>query len=192
MPSIASRTLALSVLPVWLAVIVAAAATLAPFVLPRVWCNNAVLLVGCVGIGLEAARHFPYAALLVCAAGVALYEALRMRDVGLATLLSEAWHAGVAPGLLVPAGWRGWAAPLAEVWRPGQGLVAGLLPFMAVSSMGFVAAVRGPFVFVAYALAVVILSLLIGTDAKARLRPWAFPAVGAACFAMIGLAQIFV
>ena len=182
----------LAIFPSWLAVMVAAALTILPFFLPLTLVSNLTMIVGTAGVGLLVAMYFPVQVLLVCAAGVAAYEHFRAKGADMATLLSEAWHAGVVPGLLVPTSPRGWLKGIGETWQPGQGVVAGFLPFMCAAGMGYVAVHKGYILFLGFSLATVMMSALMGRGPHGVLRWWAFPTAAAISFAAIVLGSALV
>ena len=183
--------LALSVLPVWAAVLVAAGLTVIPYLWPLTIWHDAALLIGSVGVGLLAALHFPYAVMLVSALGVALYEYMRQQDMGLATLFSEADRAGVVPGLLLPSRFGGWFKSVVAVWRPGEGQLIGVLPSMVISAMAFHVAGRSAIFLGAYTACILIAGVIWGLDKRHVLRAWVFPAAGAGAYILYGLAKAF-
>lgn len=182
----------LAIFPTWLAVMVGAALSVLPFFVPVTLASNLSMLFGTVGIGLLAAMHLPTHILLICAGGVAIYEYYRAKGADLATLVSEAWHAGVVPGLLVPADWHGWFKGIGETWQPGKGLVAGLLPFAATAGMGFLTVHFGRWLFLGYVCATLAMAYLIGREKQTVLRWWAFPASATVAFAAIALGAAMV
>jgi len=183
--------LALSVLPVWAAVLAAAGVTVVSYYWPLTIWHDVALLIGSAGVGLLAALHFPYVVMLVSALGVALYEYMRHQDMGLATMFSEADRAGVVPGLLLPSRFGGWFKSVVAVWRPGEGQLIGVLPFMVMSAMAFHVAGRSAIFLVAYAACILIAGSVWGLDKRHILRTWVFSAAGAGAYILYGLAKIF-
>jgi hypothetical protein len=183
--------LALATLPVWIAVILAALLSAAAFFVPATVLQNAVALIGATGVGLLIAWQFPYAVMLICAAGVSVYEAVRDGNMGLATLFSEARKTGIVPGILLPATASGWLAGTFKTWAPGAGQIVGLLPFMAISAMAFHVAGRGAIFLGADAVLTVATVSLWGQDKRGVLRPWVFQAAATAVYAAYGIARLF-
>jgi len=184
--------LALSALPPWAAVLLAAAVTLGSYFWPLTVWHNAGLLIGSAGIGLLVALKFPFMVMLISALGATLYEALRPRDTGLATMFSEADRAGVVPGLLLPAGAGGWFKSVFKVWRPGEGQIIGVLPAMVMAAMAFQIAGKSAIFLVAYAVCVTMAGAVWGLDERHALRAWVYPAAAAAVYAVYGLAKVFI
>jgi len=175
----------LAVLPVWAAVIAAAFLTALPMFVPLTLACNSSMVVGAAGVGLLAAINLPMPVMLICAAGVAAYEFYRAQGPDLATLLSEAWHAGVVPGLLVPAEPKGWLRDIGAVWQPGQGVVAGFLPFVSAAAAGYAAASRGWLTYAVFIVAVVAGTFWFGRGAHGKMRWWIFPASSALALAAV-------
>lgn len=178
--------LSLSILPLAYALILSAVLTLIQYFLPRVFISNLSLLYGAAGLGLLIATKFPFVALLVCTLGVVVYEYMRADNMSLATLFSEAMKVGITPGLLLPARLKNWFTKNSEVWKPGAGKIAGILPFIIASALLFQLAVQSTFVL----LAMILLGATAwrwGMDKKCELRSWAFLATIVFSYILFGV-----
>lgn len=182
--------LALATLPVWIAIIVAAMLSFISFFVSITILHDIVSLIGATGVGLLAAWQFPYSVMLICTSGVAIYEVVRDRDMGLATLFSEARKTGIVPGVLLPGFLSGWYADSFRTWSPGAGQIVGLLPFMAISAMAFHVAGRGAIFLGAVALLTVSIVSFWGQDKRGVLRPWVIPAAAVGVYAVYGVIKL--
>jgi len=182
--------LCLAVLPFWLAVMVAGLVTLLPYLWPLTLWHDMAFVLGTVGIGLFAAMRFPSNVLLICATGVVLYEVMRASQVQMATLYSEAFDAGLPPGILLPAEWKGWVKPITKTWQAGQGMVAGLLPFIVISAMALRLARLGWVWFASLSLLMGVVGIFWGRDRRGALRSWIFPAIAVVFYALAGIFQL--
>jgi len=179
--------LCLAVLPLWLAVTVAGLVTLLPYLWPLTLWHDLAFLLGTAGIGLFAAMIFPSNVLLICAMGVVIYEAIRVRQAQIATLYAGAFDAGLPPGMLLPAEWNGWFKPIERTWQAGQGMVAGLLPFIVIAAMALRLARLGWAWFSFLGLLMGAVSVFWGKDRHGALRSWIFPAIAVVFYALAGI-----
>lgn len=179
--------LCLAVLPIWLAVMAAGLVTLLPYLWPLTLWHDSAFLLGTVGIGLFAAMIFPANVLLICGIGVVIYEIIRARQAQIATLYSEAFDAGLPPGILLPAEWQGWSKPIVRTWQAGRGMVAGLLPFIVIAAMALRLARLGWLWFVSLGLLMGAFGAFWGKDKQGALRSWIFPAIAVVFYALAGI-----
>ena len=179
-------------LPLWVAILFACFVLISNYIWKMTAWNDFALLFGSAGIGFMVADHFPFAVLFLCVACTAFYEALRNRNMGLATLFSEAWQAGLVPGVLLPASTVGWLKNSLQVWSPGQGMVVSLLPFMAIAAVGFKLTVYGwPYVILLFVALIGAYFLPLKTKNQDPAF-WVYPAIATVIYGVSGIIKIFI
>jgi hypothetical protein len=178
--------LCLAILPLWAAITVAALLTVLPYLWPLTFWHDLSFMMGTLGIGLFIAIRFPFNVLLLASLGLVIYEYLRAKQIQLATLYSEAFRAGLPPGLLVPSSPWGWFKPIEKTWQAGQGMILGLLPAIVLAAIGL-RVLRHGWVWLAILAALEILCIVVfGQDKQNRLRSWIFLAIAVAFYAFTG------
>lgn len=177
----------LSILPLWAAVLTACLVTMLPYFWPRTIWHNLSFLVGCMGVGLFVALKFPFVVLVLVSVGIVIYEYLRQGQHLTASLVSEAYKAGLPPGLLLPSAPAKWFGKIEDVWQAGKGTVVGLLPFIVFSAISLRVIRHGWLWFAAFAILVIVTGLIWGRGKDNGLKSWFFLAVGVAFYALTGL-----
>ncbi|MDF1496639.1 MAG: hypothetical protein P1P90_01090 [Patescibacteria group bacterium] len=166
---------AISLLPMWKAVLFASVLTVVAFFWQNAYASNLFYLIGSIGIGLLATWNFSELVMVVLASGVLLYDYYRSKEMGMATLYFEARKSGLVPGILLPINIIGWIKSKNQVWRPGEGQVVGILPFIALVGLCFHVLVGfSVWHFLFFCIFVIVFGLWFGIDAKYRLRSWVF------------------
>ncbi|MDD5437980.1 MAG: hypothetical protein PHC70_02435 [Patescibacteria group bacterium] len=178
--------LCLAVLPLWAAVMVAALLTVLPYLWPLTFWHDFSFLMGTLGVGLFAAIQFPFPVLLLVAAGIAIYEYLRLNQTQLATLYSEAFRAGLPPGILLPVSPSGWFRSIERTWQAGEGIILGLLPAIILAAVGLRVLRHGPLWLMLFGLLECLVIVVFGQDKQNRLRSWIFLAIAVAFYAFTG------
>lgn len=178
--------LCLAILPLWAAVIVAALLTVMPYLWPLTFWHDFSFLMGTLGVGLFVAIQFPFTVLLLVALGITIYEYLRLNQTQLATLYSEAFRAGLPPGLLLPVSPRGWFKPIEATWRAGEGMILGLLPAIVLTAIGLRVLRHGWIWLLIFGALEILVIVLLGQDKQNRLRSWIFLAIAVAFYAFTG------
>jgi len=165
----------IALLPIPIAVLFASIITLGAFFWRSTYALDLFYFIGSLGIGLLAVWNFSAAIMMVMAMGVLLYDYYRYKEPGMAVLYFEARKSGLVPGVLIPVGIGGWFQKTKNVWKPGEGQVAGSLPFVALSGLCFHALIRfSVWYFLFFCIFVIVLGLWKGMDERFRFRSWIF------------------
>jgi hypothetical protein len=165
----------IAMMPIWAAVLFASIITLFAFFWQNTLTSNLFYIFGSLGIGLLATWHFSTPVMIILAAAVLLYEVYRSQEMGMATLYFEARKSGLVPSILLPVSIKGWFRSRKDVWKPGEGMIVGVLPFMALAGLCFHALIRFSYIyFVIFCFFVIVVGFRYGMDQNYKLRQWVF------------------
>jgi hypothetical protein len=163
-------------LPLSLAVLVAALLTFLQGVVRRVWTHNVFMIVGAAGVSLNFAFALPDKTLLILLVGLALYDTFAGRPGGVAAEFAASLvHRGVIPGLIVPGRARDVVAPILEVVRRADASFLGagdlILPLTLVGR----AAASGLWQGITVAIGIVLASCWLGSRGPTKPFPALVP-----------------